>query len=175
MQPATSTYFHQDFVYIKDFIYRPNNFICSGLIAEAESGEYGACKFKLNDFSIRFRVAKITPAKIGQFVTLWKRIGSGPIQPYDISDDIDFFIVSVRRDNNFGQFIFPKSALYKHDIISKDGIGGKRAMRVYPTWDKTTSKQAQKTQEWQIEYFLKIPENKEIDLSRLFKLLRIEI
>jgi hypothetical protein len=37
---------------------------------EAESAEYGAYTFELNDLSVRFRVAKITPTKIGQFVTL---------------------------------------------------------------------------------------------------------
>lgn len=175
MQPTTTTSFHQDFLYTNDFVYNPNNFICSNLLAEAESKEYGGCQFKLNDFSIRFRAAKITPTKTGQFVTLWKRIGGGSIQPYDISDDIDFVVVSVRKEDNFGQFIFSKSVLCKHNIFSKDGIGGKRAIRVYPPWDKTTSKQAQETQLWQLEYFLEIPQNKAIDLTRLFKLFRAEI
>lgn len=60
---------------------------------ESESIAYGAYMFKLNSMNVRFRVAKITPTKIGQFVTLWKRIGNGSIQPYDIVDSIDFFIV----------------------------------------------------------------------------------
>ncbi len=76
-----------------------------------------------------------------------KGFGGGSIQPYDIFDDLDFVIVSVRKEDNFGQFIFPKPVLYKHDIISKDRTGGRRAMRVYPAWDKTISKQAQKTQQ----------------------------
>jgi hypothetical protein len=40
---------------------------------------------------------------------------------------------------------------------------GQRAMRVYPPWDKLTSKQAQKTQAWQGEYFLEIPMEHAID------------
>ena len=37
---------------------------------EEESAEYGACRFSLNGQVIVFRVAKTTPTKIGQFVTL---------------------------------------------------------------------------------------------------------
>jgi hypothetical protein len=44
---------------------------------ERESLEYAACSFKLNSMSVKFRVAKITPTKIGQFVTLWKRVSKG--------------------------------------------------------------------------------------------------
>ncbi|EKD72557.1 MAG: hypothetical protein ACD_45C00643G0006, partial [uncultured bacterium] len=61
---------------------------------------------------------KITPTKVGQFVTLWKRINNGPIQPYDVSDPVDFFIVSARKDDCFGQFIFPKSVLRDQAVLS---------------------------------------------------------
>lgn len=133
---------------------------------EAESAEYGAYTFELNGSSILFRVAKITPTKIGQFVTLWKRIGNGPIQPYDASDEIDFFVVSTRKNDQFGQFIFPKSVLCHHDVLSIKGKGGKRAIRIYPPWDKTINRQAQKTQIWQMDYFLEIPKNSEINCGR---------
>jgi hypothetical protein len=115
---------------------------------------------------VRFRVAKITPTKIGQFVTLWKRSGNSPIQPYDLSDPLDFFVVSTRKGNCFGSFVFPKSVLHVQGVISKHGKGGKRAIRVYPPWDKTTSKQAEKTQAWQLKYFLEIPQNKPVDCVR---------
>ena len=143
-------------------IYKPCEFEISTPRKEAESAEYGAYAFELNGLNVRFRVAKVTPTKIGQFVTLWKRIGNGPIQPFDVSDEVDLFIVSTRKNNHFGQFIFPKSALCEQSIVSKNGKGGKRAMRVYPPWDKTTSKQAEKTQYWQLKYFLETP----IDLAR---------
>ena len=106
----TSDAIHQDFFDAKNRIYHPCGIICSQPVMEKESAEYGACTFKLNDFSVRFRVSKITPTKIGQFVTLWKRIGNGPILPFDVSDPVDFFIVNTRKDDRFGQFIFPKSA-----------------------------------------------------------------
>ncbi|WP_447124044.1 MepB family protein [Glaciimonas sp. GG7] len=123
---------------------------------EAESADYGAYAFVLNGLAMRCRIAKITPTKIGQFVTLWKRIGNGPIQPYDASDRLDFFIISVRKDDCLGQFVFPKSVLCEQDVVSTDGKGGKRAMRVYPPWDTPVSRQAQTTQRWQLAYFLDI-------------------
>ena len=99
-------------------------------------------------------------------MTLWKRNGKSPIQPFDLSDSIDFFVVSVRKDNLFGQFVFPKLVLCEKGIVSKNGQGGKRAIRVYPPWDKTTSPQAQKTQKWQVEYFLEIPHQRSVDIIR---------
>jgi hypothetical protein len=160
------TILHQDLAGIKSLLYDPCGFKCSQLIKETESAEYGAYTFQLNDFFIRFRVAKITPTKTGQFVTLWKRIGNKPIQPYDISDQIDFFVVSTRKDNYFGQFVFPKVVLHEQGILSVNGKGGKRAIRVYPPWDNDLNKQAQKTQRWQINYFLEIPQDNKIDYAR---------
>jgi hypothetical protein len=161
---------HPELIRSKDLIFNPCHFECSEPIIEAQSAEYGAYIFKLNSTDIRFRVAKITPTKVGQFVTLWKRIGNGPIQPYDMEDPIELFIIATVQADKFGQFIFPKSTLYKHGIISKNNQGGKRAIRVYPPWDITTNKQAKKTQAWQLEYFLDVPNNEPINLYRAYTL-----
>lgn len=150
--------------------YEKNGFICSELVKEAESAEYAAYTFKLNNHSILFRAAKITPTKIGQFVTLWKRKAAGPIQPYDECDKIDYFIISCQKDNHLGQFVFPKSVLIAQKVLSKRGKGGKRAIRVYPPWDIPTSSQAQKTQSWQLAYFIKISHNGMVDKSLLQKI-----
>jgi hypothetical protein len=151
---SSSNSIHPDFLVGRDLIYLPNRFQCSEPKVEAESFEYGACSFELNGLSVRFRVAKITPTKIGQFVTVWKRVGDGPIQPFDISDPVDLFVISTRKGNHFGQFVFPKKVLCDQDIVSENEKGGKRGIRVYPPWDKTISPQAKKTQRWQLEYFL---------------------
>lgn len=154
---------HNDLMTAKKFIYDPCNMIISTPVAEPESAEYAAFAFTLNGFNVRFRSAKITPTKIGQFVTCWKRSVGGPIQPFDVSDRVDFFVIAVRSGENFGQFVFPKSILCEQNVISINSKGGKRAIRVYPPWDETTSKQAKKTQDWQLNYFLEIPKNKPIN------------
>ena len=107
---------------------------------------------------IQFREAKITPKKIGQFVTFWQRdLVTGKIKPFDFSDDFDLLVVSVSDKKEVGHFIFPKEILLKENIISKNGKGGKRAMRVYPLWDKADNKQAIATQKWQLRCFVEGP------------------
>lgn len=154
-----------DLISARQLIYGICNLQCSQPEAEAESTDYSAYRFNINGKSICYRIAKTTPTKKGQFVTLWKRNSSGIIEPFDLSDEIDFVIISVRKENNFGQFIFPKSVLLKNGIFSTPKKEGKRATRVYPPWDIATSKQAQKTQQWQLNYFLDLS-NKEAIISR---------
>lgn len=148
----------EDLILIREILIDNCNFKITQAVPEEESAEYGACRFVLNNSNILFRTAKITPTKTGQFVTLWKRINQGPIQPFDSTDSLDLFIISVRKDNHFGLFVFPKSVLMSKEIVS-DKKEGKRAIRVYPPWDSTTSKQAQKTQKWQLDYFMEITQN----------------
>jgi hypothetical protein len=168
---AQITNLPSDLLVAKELVYDKCGYECGTPVMEVESAEYGACGFKLNNLAIKFRTAKITPTKVGQFVTFWKRKGKGPIQPFESSDNFDILIVSVRNGKHLGQFIFPKEALIKHGIISTKSREGKRALRVYPPWDKTTSAQAQKTQKWQLEFFLGISENKQIDKVRAKKLI----
>ena len=164
------TEIHADLAVAVEKIYQPNQLVMTNLEREQESHEYGACTFKLNDLHIKFRVAHITPTKVGQFVTLWKRIGNGPIQPFDLSDPIDLFVISVRSENRFGHFVFPKAVLSQKDVVSQDGKGGKRAMRVYPPWDVTESRQARQTQQWQLNYFLEVPVQGAVDGALVKKL-----
>ncbi len=99
------------------------------------------------------RTAKITPKKKGLFVLLYKRIGNGPIIPYDSIDQFDSFTVRIEKSGHVGQFVFPKKTLEERGIISVNGQGGKRAIRVYPPWEIVESKQAKVTQQWQRPYY----------------------
>lgn len=150
-------------------IYDDLNLKVVELTYEKESQEYGACRFLLNNLFICFRIAKITPTKLGQFVTLWKRSKDGPIAPFDINDPIDLFVIGVKSDTQEGQFIFPKQILFEKGYVSKNGQGGKRAIRVYPEWEKPVSAQAIKTQKWQMKFFVHFS-----DHSKLFNLYGIK-
>lgn len=158
-----------DLIIAKERVYDLCDFNCSEPQPEAESQDYDAYDFQINGKSIKFRTAKITPTKTGQFVTLWKRNKTGIIEPFDFNDVIDFVIVNVRKDTLLGQFIFPKTILLQKGIFSTSAKEGIRATRVYPPWDETTSKQAQKTQQWQLDYFCEISPN--CDLDKYKKLL----
>ncbi len=120
---------------------------------------YLACSFELNGLKVKHRMGKITPTKTGQFVTIWKRNEQGITTPFDALDEFDLLIISVKNVDHFGQFIFPKAVLIKHKIISYNNVEGKRGMRVYPLWDATANKQAEKTQQWNVQYFLPISGN----------------
>lgn len=135
--------------------YTPANLALTTIQQDIESKEYSAYTFAINNKIILFRTAKITPKKAGLFVTCWKRIEYGPIMPYDITDQLDFFIINIKKKTEKGHFIFPKTILLEKDILSVNGSGGKRGFRVYPPWHVLTSKQALQTQTWQCHYFVK--------------------
>jgi hypothetical protein len=162
---------HPDLLLAEKIVYQPSRLVLQNLKTEDESADYGASEFTLNNHAVKFRVGKITPTKVGQFVTFWKRIDKGPILPYDSNDSFDFLVVSVRAENHLGQFIFPKAVLCEKGIVSCNGKEGKRALRIYPPWDKTANSQAKKTQAWQLHYFMTFSEP--FDLARLRNLFNI--
>lgn len=150
----------------KKLLFDKCNFEFSNIEIEKESSEYCAYRFEINKKKILFRSAKITPTKTGQFVTLWKRKNEkSAIEPFEISDDIDLFVINVKTKTDFGQFIFPKSVLVAQGIITNKKEG-KRGIRVYPLWDLTESPQAKKTQKWQLDYFIEIPVDETLDINR---------
>lgn len=153
---------------LKTEIYDSCGLEISDFQLEAESKEYHACRFDLNGRKIICRSAKITPKKIGQFVTFWKRNENGPIEPLNDSDLLDFYVVNVRAENQLGQFVFPKSILIKKGIISTEKKEGKRAFRVYPKWDLPKNKQAERSQKWQLDYFYEM--NDSLDINQVLKL-----
>lgn len=155
---------------IKELVYDKCGFKLTNLKLNSESVEYGACSFKLDGLRIEHRVSKITPTKTGQFVTIWKRNINGVTEPFDILDDFDFVIITSKSEGSIGQFIFPKSVLAEKGIISQSGKDGKRGIRVYPSWDKATNRQAAKTQSWQTKYFVTINNDNAIDIGLTRKL-----
>ncbi|GAA2912196.1 hypothetical protein GCM10020221_04850 [Streptomyces thioluteus] len=158
---------HDDLLVAKARVYDPGGFACSRPVPEPESAEYAAHAFTIDGSSVRFRVARTTPTKAGQFVTVWQRSAEGPIRPFDAEDGVGLFVISSRDGGHFGQFVFPQEVLCERGVVSRNGSGGKRGFRVYPPWAITTSRQAGSTQAWQVNYFLRLGEGDgPVDMER---------
>ncbi|MFP3831623.1 MepB family protein [Chryseobacterium sp. SIMBA_028] len=141
---------------IEERVFQPLGLEYSNAEEDHECKEYSGFNFTLNHFKIKFRISKITPTKTGQFVTIWKRNEKGETTPFEAGDAIDFYFIASFKDNFSGIFIFPRNILLEKGILSDEKKMGKRGIRVYPSWDEVKSKQAQKTQEWQTQYFLEL-------------------
>lgn len=155
--------FHRALAYIDKLVYVPNGLMINAVQEEGQNSDYGAGRFTLSAPSsldiktIRFRVAKQTPTKVGQFVTFWEKDASNINQPYHFDKAPDLLVITAfSNENGFGQFVFPKDILVKKGILQTNSTKGKMAMRVYPNWDKPTNKTAVKTQLWQLEYFFAV-------------------
>jgi len=123
---------------------------------DKECPDYFGCKFQLGSQYVKFRKTRVTPKKIGQFVTLWKRDRNGQPVPYDLGDDFDFYIIPSEHTHQSGLFIFPKELLARMGILTSEVKEGKRGFRLYPDWDIPVNSQRIKTKKWQMEYFIKI-------------------
>jgi hypothetical protein len=161
---------YSDLRIVKELLYDKCNLRLTSINICSESIEYSACSFYLEGKKIEYRASKITPTKTGQFVTIWKRNKNGVTKPFDIFDDLDFIVITSISGKRIGQFIFPKSILAEKGIITQNNKDGKRGIRVYPIWDKATNKQAEKTQNWQINYFVEIKSDNKTDLNFAKKL-----
>jgi hypothetical protein len=137
-------------------VYQPCGFNLTHFRLNRESAEYDACSFDLNGKHVQYRMSKITPSKTGQFVTIWKRNKDRQTEPFDVSDNTHFMVVTSMKGSRRGQFIFPAYVMIEKGIFSQNKKQGKRGIRVYPPWDKTENNQARKTQAWQIKYFLSL-------------------
>ena len=140
-------------------------------VTDAECLEYSGCSFKLDDLKVKFRQAKVTPKKVGLFVTLWKRNNENKTEPFNENDPFDFYIIAVKQEVNFGFFIFPKDVLSEKGILSNSKKEGKRGFRVYPDWTETVNNQAAKTKAWQTNYFINCNENNQTINEKLNSLL----
>lgn len=142
----------------------------SDVIPDAECEEYDGHNFRLDGRDVKYRKAKITPKKIGQFVTLWKRNAAGQTVPFVEEDDFDFYLIAVERDEMFGFFLFPKRVLVERQILSSANKEGKRGFRLYAEWDNPESRHAAQTKGWQCEYFIRL-DNEEKMYSEKFDLI----
>jgi hypothetical protein len=115
----------RDLVYAMKNIYDKSGLEYSRPNIEEESAEYAACDFKINKKSVKFRKAKTTPTKVGLFVTIWKRDNKGITQPYDLSDPVDLFVISVK--NTSATLCFQNSALLSRVLFQLVKMRAKEA------------------------------------------------
>lgn len=125
----------------------------------------------MDDLKVKYRQAKLTPKKVGLFVTLWKRNIENKTEPFSVNDSFDFYIIAAKQEDNFGFFIFSKDILTEKSILTNSKKEGKRGFRVYPDWTETTNNQATKTKAWQTNCFINCNENNHIISEKLNNLL----
>lgn len=163
--------FYKALTHVNKIFYEPNHLTIHDIQEEAQNSEYGAGMFQLHSKSVRFRVAKITPNKIGQFVAFWEKDGDGKNHAFSYEKAADLLVINTFAGNNhFGQFVFPKEVLVKQNILKTAAAKGKMVIRVYPKWENPTSKQAIKTQKWQLAYFVEANDADRFPAQDLLKL-----
>lgn len=164
--------FSKTLTYVNEIFYEPNHFTIKAIREETQNSDYGAGLFQLNSKSVRFRVAKVTPTKIGQFVAFWEKDLDSNNQAFSYENATDLLVINTFSNDNqsFGQFVFPKAVLVKQNILKTATVKGKMAIRVYPSWDTPTSKQAIATQKWQLPYFVVMNNNNSLQIQELIRL-----
>lgn len=163
-------HFQEALQHMNQTIYEPKQLTVESIQEEKQNAEYGAGMFRLSSKLIRFRVAKITPTKIGQFVAFWEKGSNNKNRPFLSTESPELLVVTTFKNNNeFGQFVFPKEILVEKNILRSPSTTGKMAIRVYPSWDKPTSKQALKTQKWQLPYFVDMSTLDQTSLDKLME------
>ncbi|WP_333853787.1 MepB family protein [Epilithonimonas sp.] len=160
--------------HLHDLILKELNLNLSEITPDLECEEYSGFNFKINQTNFKFRKSKLTPKKIGQFVTFWKRDSDGKTVPFDINDDFDFYLISIEENENSGFFIFSKAVLEKQDLISSENKTGKRGFRVYADWHFPNNKQAVKTKDWQTKYFINYSDSDDSVLNQFRKIIKLK-
>ncbi|WP_129111143.1 MepB family protein [Bacillus toyonensis] len=155
---------------LNNIVYKPNNLMITNLKEERQNSEYAGTLFHLNNKTIRFRVSKITPNKIGQFVSFWEKNENMQNQAFSYDSASDLLVITCINDNKLGQFIFPKEILLEEKILKTQSQKGKMAMRVYPIWDNPVSNQAKKSQMWQLQYFIDLSDINNLSIDKLLHL-----
>lgn len=164
--------FHDVIKKLNQTIYESYQLVIDNLEEEKQNSAHNGGRFRLtsnlNTKTIRFRVAKITPNKLGQFVSFWEKDKDGINQAFSYRDAPDLLVITTfKNENIFDQFAFLKEPLYDQGVLKSATINGKMAMRVYPSWDNPKNKTAIEAQLWQLNYFfiaddLNFPANQRI-------------
>ena len=160
---------NQTIEWLKEKLYTPLGLKVEDLIEEKQNHKYKGYQFRINERIVRFRVAHLTPKKMGQFVAFWEKDSSGVNQPYfeDTASEL-LIITCFHTEEVWGQFVFPKKILKEKGVLRSNSADGKMAMRLYPSWDHPTSRVARESQAWQLDYFFIYRQVENEDILRLY-------
>ena len=121
--------FYKTLTYVNEILYEPNHLTIKNILEETQNSDHGAGIFQLNSKSVRFRVAKITPTKIGQFVAFWEKDEANKNQAFSYDNATDLLVINTfGRNGIYGQFVFPKEVLLKQNILKTSKTKGKMAI-----------------------------------------------
>lgn len=125
---------------------------------EEQNSEYEGMVIQLanNNKIVRSRLAKKTPKKDGYFVAFWEKDSQNVNRPFSELYSIEELAILINDEDKRGIFLIPKEVAVKNRILSNENQKGKMAMRFYPSWCKNLNSTAQKTQSWQLSYFIEI-------------------
>lgn len=115
---------HPELEFCSREVFLPLGLDCSEVVPDPEAREYAGHTLRLGTKQVVFRVAKTTPTKAGQFVTLWQRSVNGPIRPFGEAGRYGLFLVAARHDERRGLFIFSAEALEGAGVLSVAGGKG---------------------------------------------------
>lgn len=127
---------------------------------EEQNSDYESGVARIGKEQWRIRTARITPAKPGAFVALWKRGDVGSTRPFTADESVSGLLVFVEEQERFGVFQFTTAHLISLGYVSSDLHSGKRGFRVYPAWCSGLNSQASRTQRAQGAAFSEFPLSK---------------
>ncbi len=77
-------------------------------------------------------MAKITPTKVGQFVSFWEKDEANKNQAFSYDNATDLLVINTfNNSGDFGQFVFPKEVLLKQKILKNVNSKGKMAITIF--------------------------------------------
>ena len=124
---------------------------------EEQNGDYESGVARIGKEQWRIRTARITPAKPGAFVAVWRRVEGGSTRPFTADESLSGLLVLVQEQERFGVFQFTKAHLVLLGYVSSGLHPGKRGFRVYPAWCTDLNSQASRTQRAQAAAFSELP------------------
>ena len=106
--------FFNALTFAKEKIYEPNNLNVKFAEEERQNYKYGAGKFEVSGRTVRFRVAHITPTKIGQFVAMWKKDKTNKNQAFSVEGAPDLLVImTIKNKTEWGSIYFSKTSSSK--------------------------------------------------------------